>query len=273
MEYRHPLDPFVRVLERRFGWAAFPGPIRILAIFQVVAYLLSFGVEGYADLLTLDKVRILENGEVWRLITFLFPVSVHPLFLIFMVMIMWMINDGMETEWGSFRVNLYLFGTWLGLLVAAWMLPASIQTAGPRLEMMVLSSSLFIAFATLHPKHVIHLFFILPVEVRWLALLDGVWLGLIVLGSLGVPGLPPGLLALPVFGGMAPYLLVFLPRLAHRGKVAGRRARFQSRQISPHEVFHRCSGCGISDRDHPETDFRVGRDGEEYCESCLAGKP
>jgi hypothetical protein len=276
MEYRHPLDPVVRFLERRFGWAAFPGPIRILVIFQVAAALLAMGVEGYRELLSLDKARILEGWEVWRLVTFVFLTNVHPVFLVFALFIMWMINDGLEQEWGTFRVNLYLAGTWAGMVTAAWLLPSVIQTQLAGIETMVLYSSLFIAFATLHPKHELMLFFLLPVQVRWLALLNGAVLVKFVVDTFFVPGLPQGLVTLPVVLGMTPYLLVFVPRLVHhlvhRGQATARRARFQARQLPPDEAFHRCAGCGISDQDHPETDFRVGGDGEEYCPACLPGE-
>ncbi len=275
MEYRHPLTPIVNALEKGLGWAAFPGPIRILVIFQVVTTLLSLGVEGYSELLHLDKERILQGWEVWRLITFLFVTDVHPIFLLFILFIMWMINDGMEGEWGSFRVNLYLFGTWLGMVTAAWVLPTEIQSRLAGVETTVLYSSLFIAFATLHPKHEILLFLILPVQVRWLALINGALLLKSVLDAFLIPTEPPGLVALPVALGMFPYLLVFVPRLVHhlvhRGQATARRHRFQAGQLSQDAAFHTCSSCGITDQAQPELEFRVGNDGEEYCERCLPG--
>jgi len=187
MDYRHPLSPIVTALERGFGWAAFPSPIRILVIFQVVATLLARAVPGYGDLLLLDKARILEHYEVWRLLTFLFVTDTPMLFVIFLLFIMWMINDGMESEWGAFRVDLYLFGTWLGMVVAAWILPVGLQQQFLGIETMVLYSSLFMAFATLHPKNEILVFFVLPVQVRWLAVINAVVLLRFVLSAFLLP--------------------------------------------------------------------------------------
>lgn len=270
MDYRHPLYPLANLLERIFGWAAFPSPIRILVIFQVAATLLARSVEGYAELLLLDKERIVEHYEVWRLLTFLFVTNTHPLFLIFLLFIMWMINDGMEGEWGAFRVNLYLFFTWLGMVVAAWIQPVGLHALG--IETFVLYSSLFMAFATLHPKHEILLFFVLPIQVRWLALLNGILLLRFTMSAVAIPTQPPGLGAAPLVLGMLPYLVVFVPKffyyLAHRGQAAARQSRFRAKQVPTGEAFHTCANCGITDRDRPDLEFRVAEDGEDYCPNC-----
>jgi len=272
MDYRHPLAPIVNALERGFSWAAFPSPIRILVIFQVVATLLARTVPGYGELLLLDKARIVEHYEVWRLLTFLFVTDTPLLFVIFLLFIMWMINDGMESEWGAFRVNLYLFGTWLGMVMAAWILPVGLQQQFLGIETVVLYSSLFMAFATLHPKHEIMVFFVLPVQVRWLAVINAVVLVRFVLAAFFLQTQPPGLLALPVLLGMLPYLLVFTPPffyyLAHRGQTAARQSRFKAKQLDSGPAFHVCAKCGITDQDRPEIEFRVGTDGEDYCPSC-----
>jgi hypothetical protein len=272
MDYRHPLSPIVNTLERGFGWAAFPSPIRILVIFQVAATLLANIVPGYGQLLVLDKVRIVEHYEVWRLLTFLFVTNTEPLFLIFLLFMMWMINDGMESEWGAFRVNLYLFGTWLGMVVAAWILPVALQHEFAGIESVVLYSSLFMAFATLHPKYEILVFFVLPVQVRWLAVINAVVILRLVLSAFHIPTQPPGLAALPAVLGMLPYLLVFVPPffhfLAHRGQTVARHSRFKAKQLDSGPAFHVCAKCGITDQDRPEIEFRVGADGEDYCPNC-----
>ncbi|MBU6300105.1 MAG: hypothetical protein KGS60_01005 [Verrucomicrobia bacterium] len=272
MEYRHPLSPLVTLLERAFGWAAFPSPIRILVIFQVAATLLSRGVPGYRDLLLLDKEQILEHHQIWRLLTFLFSTDTHPILLIFLLFIMWMINDGMESEWGAFRVNFYLFGTWLGMVVAAWVLPSDLQHQMLGIETGILYSSLFMAFATLHPKQEILLFFVLPVQVRWLALINAVALIQMAVSAFALPVRPSGVGALPVVLGMTPYLLVFLPKflhaILHRGQSAARQSRFRSRQIDPGQAFHVCAKCGLTDQERPEIEFRVAADGEDYCPAC-----
>lgn len=265
MNYRHPWSPAAAALERVFGRFAFPAPVRVLVVFQVLVAVLNSLSEGsYLQWLTLDRDKILD-GQVWRIVTFLFIGGGNRLWLIiFYLLIMWLISDGLDQAWGEFRVNLYLFGTWLGLVLVAFLLPSGAQG----LESLILYSSLFIAFASLYPNVEFLLFFILPVKVKWLAIVNAA-----MLATLMLEGLQP---ALAVVLGMAPYLIVFVPQwihsLVHRGQTAARRSRFEANQVktSPGQAFHVCSRCGVTDTDAPDLDFRIGDDDQEYCANCLA---
>lgn len=245
-----------------FGRFVFPAPIRILVVFQVLVTILGRLTPGYIDWLTLDLNKVLA-GQVWRIFTFIFVSQGSIWFIIFYLFIMWLINDGLEQAWGEFRVNLYLFGTWLGLVIAAFFVPSYLRGY----ESIVLYSSLFIAFACLYPDFEFLLFFILPVKVKWLALVNVAYLFTLALGSW------PATFAITL--GMGSFLLVFVPRLfyflAHRTHSAARRSRFDAAQskASPGQAFHVCSHCGTTDAEQPDLDFRIGDDDEEYCINCL----
>lgn len=265
VNYRHPWSSAATALERVFGRFAFPAPIRTLVIFQVLVAVLNRLSNGsYLPWLTLDWNKVL-SGQVWRVVTFLFIGGGNNLWLIiFYLFIMWIINDGLEQAWGEFRLNLYLFGTWLGLVLAA----AFFHPPAPGYESLILYSSLFIAFASLYPNFEFLLFFILPLKVKWLALVNGAMLlSMMLLTHLSG--------SISVLLGMSAYLVVFVPKLihalAHRGKTAARRSRFDSAQArpSPGQPFHTCSRCGITDTAEPDLDFRIGDDGEDYCSRCL----
>ena len=43
-----------------------------------------------------------------------------------------------------------------------------------------------------------------------------------------------------------------------------RRREFQA-AVEDDEAFHRCKVCGATDISHPDYEFRVGKDGEDYC--------
>lgn len=269
VNYQHPWTPAAKALERVFGRFAFPAPIRILVIFQVMVAVLNHLSGGiYLQWLTLDWNKIL-TGEVWRIITFLFVGgSVGRGFwlvmIIFYMMIMWMINDGLEEAWGAFRLNLYLFGTWLGLVIASLFMPPGLGGY----ESLVLYSSLFSAFACLHPNYEILFMFILPVKMKWLAILNGLWL----FTKLFAAGGPLAILGLAL--GIGSFLIVFVPQaihhLVHRSQSAARRSRFEKAQERPGHAFHVCSNCGVTDADRPDLDFRVGDDEKDYCANCLA---
>jgi len=279
LDFRHPLYSLFTALERSFGRFAFPNAVRILVVFQIAATLLSQFVPGYRQLLLLEKDRIIEHYEVWRLFTFLFVSdfsgnsSLLIVYVLFTLSIMWMINEGLESAWGSFGVTLYLFVTWLGMVVAAWILPVALQRSLAGIETMILDVSLFGAFATLYPKQEIRIWMVLPVEVRWLGLIGALLLARrVIIGVLVLPTPFPGLQALPALLGVIPYLIVFAPGffhwMVHRGETAARQARFRSKQLPVGEVFHVCAKCGITDQTRPEIEFRVAADGEDYCPDC-----
>ena len=280
MDFRHPLYSLFASLERSFGRFAFPNAVQVLVVFQIAATLLSQFVPGYRQLLLLEKDRIVEHYEVWRLFTFLFVSdfsgnsSLLIVYVLFAVSFMGLINDGLERAWGSFGVTLYLFATWLGMVVAAWILPVALQRSLAGIETTILDVSLIGAFATIYPKQEIRIWMVLPVEVRWLGLIGALLLARQVYFDVSsLPAPFPGMQALPALLGMMPYFLVFAPGffhwMIHRGEAAARQARFRSNQLPVGEVFHVCAKCGVTDQKRPELEFRVAADGEDYCPDCL----
>jgi len=63
------------------------------------------------------------------------------------------------------------------------------------------------------------------------------------------------------------YLIFFGPEIVyqarHRHEVSSRRRRFEVQ--SETEPLHKCAVCGATELSDPNLDFRVARDGEEYC--------
>ncbi|MCL1975694.1 MAG: hypothetical protein FWG61_06005 [Firmicutes bacterium] len=106
------------------------------------------------------------QGQVWRLITFIFcPPALNILFFIIMLYFYWMIGSYMDNQWGSFKFNLYYFcGMLLTMLAGLF--------TGYATNYYV-NLSVFLAFALTNPNFEILLFFVLPIKVKWLALLDG----------------------------------------------------------------------------------------------------
>jgi len=89
----------------------------------------------------------------------------------------------------------------------------------------------------------------------------------------------------PIFGALvwlpffllafANYLLFAgIPALRGGVRLAGaanRRKKFNANKLPESEAFHRCATCGKTDASDPALEFRVGTDGEEYCEEHLPG--
>ncbi len=249
-------------LERRWGWLAFPGFLRFYALFHVMVYVLQMIRPGVGEALEFDRDKILA-GEVWRLATMFFASSqfgsfslVTIIFLLFAVNFVFMINDGLEGAWGVFKTSLFYYATILLILVLNFVYPVTVQQTG-----FYLYASAFLAFATLFPKAEILLFLFIPVQVRFLAMLQVAILAMIIFRD-------------PI---LLPYvLMVFLPYFwwagipAVRGTAAvldaGKRRRsFQKAKAAPTEAFHTCVVCQKNDVSSPYEEFRIGADGKEYC--------
>lgn len=253
---------FLNKLERKFGWLSFPSLLRFYAMFHVMVYLLQFVNPQIGQILDFDREKIL-SGEVWRVVTFLFASSgsgglgaLGMLFLFFMVMIAFMMSDALEGAWGVFRSSMFYYVGFIGLLIANFIYPQPMPGSG-----FFVYTSAFFAFATLFPKVEFLMFFIIPVQVRWLAILIAVFL---VVGLFSQP-LYLGFLVLS-FGN---YLLwAGIPALRGQGlviKAASRRKRFEKNMIPEDAAFHECVKCGRTEITDPELEFRMAMDGREYC--------
>jgi hypothetical protein len=238
--------------------------VQVIGIFQlgVLVLMLMMSKEsalGYEDMLSLDMDRVMQ-GQVWRLVTHVFiPRSTSILWAVFGTLIMMWIGRGLEAAWTPFRVNLYIL-TWMVAVTAGNLL------FGWPAEALFLYQSLFFAFATFYPNEEIMVYFILPVKIKWLALIAA---GMTLLGVVQQP-----VLLLPVLCGHLNYLVAFLPGLIserlHAAKVTDRRARFQEAGPSSGTFFHQCSVCKKTEIDNPQLDFRVLDSGDEICSDCLA---
>lgn len=253
-------------LERRFGWLAFPAFLRYYALFHVLAYGLHLFRPDMAALMEFDRAKI-AAGQVWRVVTFLFGSSASVgsgalgvLAMVFLVLVAFMINDALEDAWGVFRTSLYHYTSMLGLVAANFLLPGVMEGSG-----YLFYGAAFFAFATLYPRVEFLLLMFLPIQVRWLALIQA--LGLI-FGCFGdwrmVPFLILAHLGYLGFAGV-PALLAMR---AQRGAMA--RVVPMRRRAAPEvEAFHECSVCGCTEHTEPEAEFRMGHDGREYCDDHL----
>ena len=265
----HPGQSLIASAERRFGHLAIPNLIRRVGVFQLAVWgltLFSRTGEGEGNLLSylmLDASKVY-SGQVWRVFTFIMmPGTMNPLFILFMVFFLWFIGDALEGAWGAFRVNLYVLAT-VGCLVVLGLIPM-IGILVNVFPAMIFFSLMFIAFATLFPDHIVNLFGVIPVKAKWLAIGD---VAILFSYVIQVP-----IVILPILVAFIPYFVVFGPGFVrdfqNRGEAAVRRAKFQSKVKSANrEAFHTCDICGKTDLSHPELEFRVSAEGEEYCSDC-----
>ena len=260
-------------MERRFGKLALPQILRWIASFQVLTWALHRFSPNFLEWLAFDKAAVL-SGQFWRIFTWIFfprfPSMGSPVFEILFVVIallfMFFISDSIESQWGEFRVNVYTFATIVGLSLASLVIPYMSEIG--QIMTGIFFSAVFLAFASLFPNQVIHLFAIIPIKAKWLGIANALILAATILGS----GAAMPYLAFVVLVGLLPYFLVFVPTFAtemrQRSESAVRKHRFEHAVGSPDDAFHTCDSCGATDHSHPDRSFRVTADGEEYCEVC-----
>lgn len=254
--------------EQKLGRFAIPGLIRIIAGFQLLVFVLVAMNEHLHGLLNMDPERIL-SGEVWRLVTYVFiPRSYNPFWIIFQVLFLWFISDGLEQAWGSFRVNLYFAGTMITLTAGCFILQMLIGQSGGNYAGEFLYESLFLAFAVIYPNQIIQFMLILPVKIKYLAYLVT---GYLVLLLFSEPRL-----ALLIGFAFAPFFIFAGPQaveaLRLRLRVAERRQVYKQHSLSVDEAFHRCAECGKTEEDDAHLEFRVAEDDNEYCVPCLEAR-
>jgi hypothetical protein len=181
------------------------------------------------------------------------------------LLFLWFLGDLMEASWTSFRVNLFYLSGWFFTTLGAMLIPGAGLAAGANL---FLNLTVLFAAATLQPNYQILLFFILPVKLKWLGWFSAIAPVLMFLGSpLG------GKIAILL--SMANYLMFFGPGLIRdlrqQKSTSQRRARFED-ALAATEAMHTCSVCGRTDESHPDLEFRVSSDGNEYCLDHLPSK-
>jgi hypothetical protein len=161
-------------LEARAGFLGIPRLMQMIAVLNGLVYLLHLFQPSYVFALLLIPERIL-HGEVWRLVSYIFVPemllrggnpALQPLFLfIYLWFLVWM-GDALEHAWGAFRVTLFYFLGMVGVTIAAFLF------GGGGLFAFLLNLSLFFAFATLYPDVQIYVLLVLPLKVKWLALVS-----------------------------------------------------------------------------------------------------
>lgn len=240
-------------LEKRFGWFRIPHLTAILVGAQALGFLLSMGRPDVFVRWALIPQRVLA-GEVWRLLTFLaLPPTLNALFAFFALYLLYLFGTALEARWGEFRFTLYVAIGVVATVAAAFLTPTVPATNA------FISASIFLAFATLYPDFQLLLFFILPVRVKWLAMLTGLGYAYV----LAVGSWPARAM---VGASVLAYLIFFAGAIVGRVRSGKRRMARQIADVKAQaQPFHTCAVCGITDKSHPDAEFR-------YCTDCV-GSP
>jgi hypothetical protein len=275
---------FLNKMERKIGKYAIPN----LMIYLIAAYCIGFVIytvnPNFMLMLTLSPYHIL-HGQVWRLITWiLMPTDTRVFSLLIMALLYYQLGSALERSWGTFRFNVYIFGGMLFTVIGAFILYGIYAAAGTgSLETISLISSLtfttnyinltiFLAFAVMYPEMQILLFFIIPVKMKWMAVVYAVLIAInLILTSWG------GRIA--IIMSILNFLIFFLSTRNYRRvspKEIHRKQVFKAQMREPRKgsmvTKHKCAVCGRTELDDPNLEFRFCSkcDGNyEYCQDHL----
>lgn len=251
-------------LERKFGRFAIRGLMGYIVGLNAFVFLLTFldNTGEYIMKLVLIPPLVLQ-GEVWRLITYIFiPPTYDLLWVVFTLYFYYMIGNSLEHEWGSFKFNIFYLVGMIGTTAAAF-----ITNGGA--TALYLNLSLFLAFARLFPNYQLLIFFVLPVKVKYLAWLDWAFFAYTVIFQ----PLPFKIIAVV---SIINYFLFFGKDIVfgfkNRGRAYYNKQKYNAR-LPRNLTVHRCTVCGKTEKDDPGLEFRYCVDCEgnyEYCMEHLA---
>lgn len=268
---------WLQKLERKFGKYAIRNLMMYVIALNVAGFILQIAQpQLYYSYLQLSVKAVLQ-GQVWRLFTFLLePPAGSMVSLLFFCLLYYSIGTALENTWGAFRFNLYYF-TGIILHIVAAFLVYGIWGIDLQMNLMYLNLSLFLAFGAEFPDYEIYLFMILPIKMKWLAILDGLALAATIVGGfltifftpelIGINSSVPSALAALI--SAANFLLYFFNSRRfsrYSPRQVKRRAEYQRKvkMAAPKgkgSTRHKCAICGKTEKDGDDLEFR-------YCSKC-----
>ena len=268
-------------LERKLGRYAIPN----LTVYLLAGYVIGCGIiylmPNLIGWLTLEPALIL-RGQIWRIISWvLIPPTTNPISLLFLVLLYYSLGTALERTWGTFRYNVYIFSGILFTVIAVFILYsvffALYGTEVPLSSIGLVSTnyitmSIFLAFAAIYPDMEVLLYFVLPIKMKWMALVYAAMAlyYFITGGIVSRVAIAASLLNFVIFFLSSRNMRRFGPR------EQARKAKFR-KQSRPHMTYaggarHRCAVCGRTELDDPNLEFRFCskcKGNYEYCQDHL----
>ena len=268
-------------LERKFGRYAISNLTVYLLAGYVIGEAIIYLMPDLLGWIVLEPALIL-RGQVWRIISWvLVPPTTRPISLLFLILLYYSLGTALERTWGAFRYNIYIFSGILftvvavfalyGILYAIYGMELPLSAVG-LVSTNYITMSIFLAFAAIYPDMEVMLYFILPIKMKWMALVYVVMAlyYFITGGIVNRVAIAASLLNFVIFFLSSRNMRRFGPR------EQARTARFK-RQPRPHMTYangarHRCAVCGRTELDDPNLEFRFCskcKGNYEYCQDHL----
>ena len=245
--YKHP----------HFG---IPNLMRYVAIANIAFWLFGSINPVLASYLTFSPYAIL-HGQIWRLVTFMLGPPQWGILAFVAIYFYYWIGSTLEQYWGTPQFTIYYLSG--AVLTAVYGFICYFIRGSFNMDVNYIYLSMFFSFAVLFPDMEVLLFFIIPVKMKYLAIIDAVFF---VIGIIGMP-FPENLLPLVAVGNFLIFCGGDLMRMMKPRRVSRNTVNFR-REVRKHEkeqkqklYTHKCEVCGRTDADYPDLEFR-------YCSRC-----
>lgn len=267
---------FLNKMERKFGRYALHNLSKYIIGAYIIGYVLYFFAPNLLyDYLSLEPYYIL-RGQIWRLVTWvLIPPESPDIFTIIMLMLYYSLGSSLEQSWGAFRYNVYIFLGILSTVVGAFILYFVLGGNGifgsSLFSTYYINMSIFLAFAMCYPNLELLLYFIIPIKIKWMGILYGIFIIISFVQTNWV-----GKVA--IIASLFNFIVFFLMTRNYRNVSPKEIRRKQSfkRQVDQGMgsgiIKHKCAVCGRTELDGDDLEFRFCSKCEgnyEYCQDHL----
>ncbi len=252
-------------LEKKYGRYAIHNLMMYLIGGYAFGYITAYLMPEMLKLLTLEPALILK-GEIWRIVSWvLVPPPGSLVTIVIMSLLYYSLGTSLEHTWGAFRFNVYIFSGVLFTVIGAFILyfiTGASYGIGYFFSTYYINLSIFLAFAVSYPDMELLLYFILPIKIKWLAVVYAVMVIFqFVQGNI--------VTRVAIGASLLNFVIFFLSSRSVRPytpKQRARKAKFKQQvktkeKIYPGGAHHKCTVCGRTELDDPTLEFR-------YCSKC-----
>ena len=186
-------------LNNKFRKFAIPNLTLWLIAGYVIGYMISMANSSFLYWLSLDPYKIL-HGQVWRLFTWVIippdMLGSDPLGLLFVLLMLfccYSIGNILERAWGTVKYNIFIFTGIALAIVCAFVYLAiiyfsndfealvAIENANKAVDWFAFSTyyiniSIYIVLAMTYPNDIVRLYFVIPIKMKWLGIVDTIYL-------------------------------------------------------------------------------------------------
>ena len=277
-------------LERKFGHVGLPNMTLVMLACMVI---------GYAGELIFDSTwytlfclypPLIFQGQIWRLVTWMIlpPSSLNLLSFILLLMV-YQFGQILERTLGTFRYNFFIISGLLLTIIGALVGWGIGQLMGipwvyASYDLYYLAMSTYLMVALLFPEQVVMLYMIIPLKLKWAALIHVAFCLYACVSAIRVYNFSVVVSVLVSFLNVA--WMMWNLRNNHvgfhqRAKNKVRQKAFynqvqegmQQRKASSYVTKHKCAICGRTERDGDDLEFRFCskcNGNYEYCQDHLS---